>query len=141
MTANVNSGSTYVIMNVKSTTVIDLSAGDNKTVTGWSSNGGDNQKWKMNWTGNSWTFQNVATGTYLGIQGNTTNGLPIVAVSSPFEWHIWRDNVNPNTFRIFIPNTIQNLDLYANGLPTLGDPITLWTTWSGIHQTWIFNQV
>ena len=31
MTATVNSGTAYVIMNVKSGTVIDLSAGDNKT--------------------------------------------------------------------------------------------------------------
>ncbi|KAF8817660.1 ricin B-like lectin [Phlegmacium glaucopus] len=140
MTTNVNSGINYLITNVKSGTAIDLSAGDNTTVTGWPVNGGTNQIWTLNWTGNSWTFRSVATGRYLAIQGTPADGLPIVGIDTPFEWHIWRDNANTNTFRIFVPFTVQNLDLYANGLSTPGDPITLWSTWNGIHQTWNFMQ-
>ena len=115
----------------------------------------------MNWLGNGWSFQNAYTGSYLGVQGNVSNGLPIVAVNSPFTWHIWRDDVNPNNFRwkstfplnirrgsylsffldrIFVPNTTQNLDLYNYGLNTSGDPIQLWSTWNGTHQTWNFTQ-
>jgi hypothetical protein len=140
MTAEVNSGLTYVITNVKAGTVIDLSAGDNKTVTGWAYNGGTNQKWTMNWVGNGWTFQNQNTQTYLGIEGTPADGLPLVAVSTPFTWHIWRDETNSSTYRIFVPNTIYNLDLFGYGLTTSGDPIQLWTTWSGLHQTWTFGQ-
>jgi len=56
-------------------------------------------QWTLNWTGKSWTFRSAATGTYLGIEGTPSDGLPIVAVSTPFEWHIWRDSANPDTFR------------------------------------------
>jgi len=144
MTANVNSGSTYLITNVKAGTAVDLSAGDNTTVTGWTVNGASgsaNQHWAMNWTGNSWTFRSVYTGHYLSINGTAADGTGIVASATPFGWDIWRDDNNTNTFRIFVPNTIQNLDLYGDGLKTPGDPITLWSTWDGLHQTWNFTQV
>ena len=42
--------------------------------------------------------------------------------------------------RIYVPNTVQNLDLYGNGLPNWGTPITLWSAWDGLHQTWNFTQ-
>jgi len=141
MSANVTSNSTYVVTNVKSGTVMDLSAGDNSTITGWSPNGGVNQKWTLNWTGSAWTFRSNYTGTYLSIAGSPADGTRLVASPTAFEWHIWRDQANPNTFRIFVPNTYENLDLWADGDPTPGDPITLWTAWSGIHQTWNFTQV
>lgn len=43
-------------------------------------------------------------------------------------------------FRIYVPNTYENLDLWANGDPTPGDPITLWTGWNAVHQTWNFTK-
>jgi len=138
---SVASGSTYIIVNVKGGTVMDLSAGDNKTITGWVYNGGSNQHWTLNWVGNGWTFRNVNTGTYLGIQGTPADGLPLVAVSTPFVWDIWPDAVNATTYRIFVPNTLENWDLYDYGATNSGDPITLWTSWSGIHQTWSLRQV
>ncbi|CAA7264510.1 unnamed protein product [Cyclocybe aegerita] len=141
MTANVHSGLTYVITNVKAGTAIDLSAGDNHTVTGWATHGHTNQQWTLNWTGNSWTFRSVATGTYLSIDGSASDGTRIVASTTPFDWHIWRDEQDENTFRIFVPNTHQNLDLYARGNPSSGNPVTLWYTWNGLHQTWKFTQV
>ena len=44
------------------------------------------------------------------------------------------------SLRVFVPNTKENLDLYNYGDPTIGTPITLWTTWAGLHQTWKFTQ-
>ncbi|KDR71604.1 hypothetical protein GALMADRAFT_102607 [Galerina marginata CBS 339.88] len=140
MTANVNSGSTYVITNVKAGTAMDLSAGDEKSITGWPVHGGINQQWTLTWTGSAWTFRSVWTGTYLSIDGSPADGTRLVASSTPFNWHIWRDESNPNTFRVFVPSTHQNLDLYGHGLATPGDPITLWSTWNGLHQTWKFTQ-
>jgi len=134
----IQSGLTFTIFNVKSNTVVDLSDGDNTTVTGWASNGGPNQQWTTIWTGDSWNFQNVHSGTYLGIAGPAENGQNLTASSTPTSWDIWHDDVNASNYRIYIPNTIQNWDLYADGDPTSGDPITLWGAWAGIHQTWSF---
>ncbi|KAF9530784.1 hypothetical protein CPB83DRAFT_892417 [Crepidotus variabilis] len=158
--ANVNTNTTYIISNVKAGTVIDLSAGDNRTVTGWAKNGGPNQKWVLNWTGNAWNIKNNYTGTYLSIDGSPADGTRLVAAPAPFAWHIWRDANNTNTFRyslspvlllspeidvliescsIFVPNTNENIDLYGQGISTSGNPITLWYNWTNTHQTWNFT--
>jgi hypothetical protein len=141
MTAQVNSGSTYVIQNVKSGTVMDLSAFDNTTVIGWPANGGKNQQWTMGWTGKAWTFKSGSTGLFLAVSGTAADGAKLVSSSTPFEWHIWRADNDPNTFRVFVPFTHQNIDLFNQGDPTPGTPITTWWTWEGLHQTWKFTQV
>ncbi|PPQ69939.1 hypothetical protein CVT24_003689 [Panaeolus cyanescens] len=161
MSVNVESGVTYIITNVKAGTAMDLSAYDNLSgkklelidiflsqyqppshplVIGWPEHGHPNQQWTMNWTGNSWTFQAGSTGQYLAIEGAPADGTKVVASATPFDWHIWRDDKDPNTFRIFVPNTHQNLDLYGKGNSTPGTPITLWWTWAGRHQTWRFTR-
>ncbi|KAF8881705.1 ricin B-like lectin [Gymnopilus junonius] len=143
MTSNVNSGSTYLITNVKAGTAMDLSAGDNTTVLGWPVNGDGgsaNQHWAMNWTGQRWTFQNIYTGKFLTAVG-TADGSNITASDVPFGWDIWPDENDSNTFRIFVPATHENLDLWGHGLATPGNPITLWWTWNGLHQTWNFTKV
>jgi hypothetical protein len=57
----------------------------------------------MTWTGRAWTFKSNYTGTYLAIDGAPVDGTRLVASTSPFEWHIWRDQTNPNTFR-YVPS-------------------------------------
>ncbi|KAJ3892008.1 putative mannanase [Lentinula edodes] len=136
----IQSGSVFTIHNVKADTVVDLSAGDNTTITGWSLNGGKNQQWTTLWSGESWNFQSVATGLYLGIVGIPGNGTNLTVASTPTAWDIWHDTVNETNYRIFVPNTTVNWDLWGYGDATSGDPITLWGTWSGIHQTWRFVQ-
>lgn len=138
---SVVSGQSYVLVNTKSGTVLDLSAGDNRTVTGWAYNGGSNQYWTLGWVGNGWTFRNANSGTYLGIQGTPADGLALAAVTTAFVWDIWPDAVVSNAYRIFVPNTLQNWDLYNYGAANSGDPVTLWTSWNGTHQTWSFHQV
>ncbi|TFK38583.1 ricin B-like lectin [Crucibulum laeve] len=140
MTELVQSGLTFRITNAKSGTVVDLSGTDRQSVTGWPSHGGDNQKWTVNWTGSGWTLRNVWSGLYLGLNGSPADGTRIVGVTTPVEWHIWHDTVNNSTYRIFVPNTHFNLDLYAQGNASPGNPITLWYTWNGVHQTWKFDR-
>ena len=113
----------------------------------------------MNWTGNGWTFRNVRTGTYLAINGSAADGTALVANNTAAEWHIWRDDANQNTFRYYsiatptmyaslilvIPSgclcpTQRRTSISNYGDPTIGTPITLWTTWAGLHQTWKFTQ-
>ncbi|KAJ3718214.1 putative mannanase [Lentinula raphanica] len=137
----VQSGSVFTIHNVKSGTVVDLSAGDNKTITGWALNGGKNQQWETIWSGNSWNFKSVETGLYLGFTGTAGNATNLTVASTPTGWDIWHDTVNETNYRIFAPNTTVNWDLWDYGNAVSGDPITLWGAWSGIHQTWRFVQV
>ncbi|KAG6844367.1 hypothetical protein H0H87_007443 [Tephrocybe sp. NHM501043] len=137
----VQSGNVYTITNAKSGTVIDLSGEDNRSIIGFPGYGTPNQQWKLEWTNIGWTFQSVGSGQYLGIDGSNTDGTRLVAVSNPFGWHIWHDEVDPSTYRIFVPNTEFNIDLYARGSSVPGTPITLWYKWAGIHQTWKFARV
>ena len=136
-----NSGSSYKIINAQAGTAVDLSGTDNKSIIGWPSHSGDNQKWTIDWIGNAWTFRNVRSGQYLGLGAASTDGTRLVAVDEPVGWHIWHDEEDPSTFRIFVPFTRYNLDLYNYGDPIAGDPITLWSKWNGRHQTWRFENV
>jgi len=136
MSFEVTSGTTYKITNVKSGTVVDLSGEDNKSIIGYPYHGGKNQQWTFNWTGKSWTIHSASSNQYLGVEGTPTDGTRLVAVNDPFEWHIWRDEANQSTYRIFVPFTSYNLDLTNWGDATPGTPVQLWFTWAGLHQTW-----
>ncbi|KAG7085432.1 hypothetical protein E1B28_002993 [Marasmius oreades] len=135
---------TYRIVNAKSQTLLDLSQGDQRSIIGWPRNDAANQHWTLLWAGNAWHIQSPSNGLYLGLGGSGTpgDGVPLIATAEPTTgWDIWQDNVNPEAYRIFIPNTFLNWDLWANGDATPGNPVTLWTSWSGIHQTWKFEPV
>ncbi|KAG5643460.1 hypothetical protein DXG03_000892 [Asterophora parasitica] len=103
----VQSGFTYRITNAKSGTVIDLSGEDFKSIIGYPNHNGTNQQWTLNWTGVGWTFRSVSSGLYLAIDGSNTNGTRLVAVTTPFGWHIWHDEVDLSTYR----NVITPSDL------------------------------
>jgi len=137
----VQSGFTYSITNAKAGTVMDLSGLDNKTVIGYTNHNTTNQQWKLQWTNIGWTFQSVGNGLYLGIEGAKADGTRLVATTTPFGWHIWHDEVDPSTYRIFVPNTTLNVDLNNKGSTVPGTAITLWYRWAGIHQTWRFARV
>ncbi|KAJ7599606.1 ricin B-like lectin [Mycena floridula] len=135
----VQSGQTYKLVNVKSSTVVmDLSGTDNRSIIGYPDQDGPNQKWTMAWTGHSWTFRSVSSGLYLNISGQPADGTKLVAAPEPCQWDIWHDESNHDAYRIFIPGTGFNLDLYNYGDATPGNPITLWYRWKGVHQTWKF---
>ena len=110
----VTSGSTYFLSNKKAATVCDLSGEDQKSIIGFPKQGSDNQKagfpsfrskgdpnlssqWKVQNTGNGWTFQNALDGKYLDIEGKVENGSKVVAVQtdSPRVWDI-RPDQNDN---------------------------------------------
>ncbi|KAF8879565.1 ricin B-like lectin [Infundibulicybe gibba] len=138
--ANIQGGQTYKITNVKSGTVIDLSGEDNRSIIGYPYHNGANQKWTLDWTGTSWAIRSSASQVYLALEASPTNGVRLVASPTPGEWHIWRDQTDPNAFRVFVPNTSYNLDLAKYGDPTPGTPVTVWLMWGGPHQTWRFEQ-
>ncbi|EAU83564.2 hypothetical protein CC1G_07937 [Coprinopsis cinerea okayama7 len=163
----IQDGRTYAIRNIKSGTVVEV-AKDNKSsasflvsnrlgevvqhrhveltmfviiVVGNVLNSAPNQKWTTNWTGKGWTLRSVASGQYLSIAGPPANGTKLVLSAAAFEWHIWHDEVYPGVYRIFVPYTTQNLDLYNYGDFAPGTPVTLWNRWEGAHQLWDFDPV
>ncbi|KAF7430831.1 hypothetical protein PC9H_006545 [Pleurotus ostreatus] len=130
----VNSGSTYIFVNEKAGTVADLSGGDNKSIIGYENHNGDNQKWHAEQQGENFTFKNVATGQYLGIEGEPGENTPVVVVDHPFEWHVTQDD---ESWRLWVPGTKYNMDLSDHGNPTPGTPVTLWGKWAaGRNQCW-----
>ncbi|KAJ7771160.1 ricin B-like lectin [Mycena maculata] len=128
------------IINAKSGTAMDLSGGDNKYIIGYPYHDGTNQHWTLTWTGNSWTFRSESSGLYLGLAGAPADGTRLIAMPTPVEFDIWHDEQDPANYRIFVPNTNFNFDLYGDGDSTPGTPITLWYKWAGIHQTWSFER-
>jgi len=135
----ISHNATYKITNVKaSKIVVDLSAGDNKTVIGYPDHDGDNQKWLFTFTQNAWTIKNKAVGTYLAPADTSspTNGTGLVASDSPFIWDIWHDETQSGKYRIFVPNTPFNLDLTGYGNSTPGNPIQTWKKYKNTWQIW-----
>ncbi|KAF5367920.1 hypothetical protein D9758_004364 [Tetrapyrgos nigripes] len=139
----IQSGDTWTIFNAKSGTVMDLNMQDNTTVIGWALNNGPNQHWNTTWTGSHWNLQNQYTGSYLSIVGDVSdagNGVALAGSPNPFDWDIWHDNDNDTNYRLYVPGTVFNLDLWDFGLSRNGNPITLWSAWNGTHQTWTFQK-
>ncbi|KAM5545868.1 hypothetical protein V8D89_000906 [Ganoderma adspersum] len=127
----IESNKTYKIVNVMTGNVLDLSGSDNKSVTGYGWHAGDNQKWSVDEANGGWMLRNIATGHYLGIEGEAKEGTRAVAVAEAFQWHIIPDDEDSSTFRLFVPNMDYNLDLEA-GNPAPGAHVIVWTKWPGL---------
>ncbi|KAF9073993.1 ricin B lectin domain-containing protein [Rhodocollybia butyracea] len=149
---SIQSGNTYKITNGKSGTILDLSGTDGRTISGFSDNGGGNQRWQLQQgQRGQWTFRNVATGQYLGIDGPIQDGTPVVSCNDPVEWNIYPDERDSSVlqvcpflfeFLIFVPNapTAMNVDLSDHGNAEPGTIVTLWGKWEGKNQTWRFEE-
>ena len=55
-------------------------------------------QWTVYWTGSGWNLRS-STGVYLSLAGTPANGTKLVASATPFEWHIWHDEVYPGVYR------------------------------------------
>ncbi|KAJ3500494.1 hypothetical protein NMY22_g19244 [Coprinellus aureogranulatus] len=140
MSEKIQTGLTFIIRNVRSGTVIDLSGADNRSIIGYPQTNGPNQRWTVNWTGGGWTLRAGSGNLYLALASVPGDGVHLVASPAPFEWHIWHDEVFPGTYRIFAPRTLYNLDLWNYGDQSPGTVVTLWHKWNGAHQLWDFVQ-
>ncbi|TFK90709.1 carbohydrate-binding module family 13 protein [Polyporus arcularius HHB13444] len=139
---SVQAGKAYKITNAKAGTVIDLSGGqESSPLTGYAYHGADNQKWELEDANGKYHLKNVATGLYVGFDGEPNNGTPVVASSRPFEWEVRPDDHNPEVLRVFVAGTQYCLDLSDHGNPNPGTPVTLWKKWEGgTNQTWRFEE-
>ncbi|KAF6748415.1 carbohydrate-binding module family 13 protein [Ephemerocybe angulata] len=140
--SEITSGNRYKITNAQGGTVLDLSIKNGRTINGWNWHGTDNQIWQLEQVeGGPWRFRNVSNGKYLAAEGNPRDGLQLIGSEQPFNWHMWRDERDQNTYRIVYPDTVFNVDLSGNGDPTGGTPIELWGRHEAVNQTWRFEQV
>ncbi|QRW13228.1 ricin-type beta-trefoil lectin domain protein [Ceratobasidium sp. AG-Ba] len=83
---------TYTLKNVSTGTVLDLSygnAGDDIAINGFQSYGGENQRWRLEWTGkgHGFTLRNVKSGTYVSFE-KFRNGIPITGSKKRQTWKI-----------------------------------------------------
>ncbi|KAJ8517862.1 hypothetical protein ONZ45_g5017 [Pleurotus djamor] len=139
--ANLVSRNIYTFFNAKSNTVADLSGGDNTSVIGFQSHGGANQKWMAQQDGDGWTFCNLASGKYLGVE-RPPNGykddLRVKGLDQPFRWKVEAGH-RPNTARVLIPGTPFSLDMTNYGSAEAGTPIAVWGKWEADNQLWYIN--
>ncbi|KAM5531423.1 hypothetical protein V8D89_000911 [Ganoderma adspersum] len=141
MSVQIKPGHTYRFTNAKGRTVLDLSMADFKSVAGGSWANGDNQKWVAERPKSSpqtnatrWTFRNVATGLYLGIDGAPKSAGRVVATRTETEWDVRPDREDPSALRIVVPNA--RLGLQLGGLPQPGEPAMIWEVRDGEEQRW-----
>ncbi|KAF8063233.1 hypothetical protein FPV67DRAFT_1451725 [Lyophyllum atratum] len=111
----IQEGQTYILVNAKSETVLDLSGTD-----GHSSN--------------QWTLRNVGTGKFLGLGGPPKDNTPVRGVDDEFGWDINHDEHNSEAYRKL------NVDLSDYGNVNNGTPVTIWGNSGKPHQTWKFVQ-
>ncbi|KAL5521905.1 hypothetical protein ACEPAF_1759 [Sanghuangporus sanghuang] len=127
----------YVMRNLRSDSVIDLSGGDNKSIIGFPRHGFENQQWEFGILGDGWYIRSAHSGAYLNIEKGLGDGFPVIANSYPAAWVVEnRPGEGHNVFRISWPNTPYSFDL-DNGDPTPGTKVNLWSNISGArHQLW-----
>jgi len=142
-TAEMVNPGTYTIKNVKGGTALDLSGGDNRSIIGFSFHGQGNQQWEVSERdgNNEVTIKSVATGKYLSIDQQPSNGIPVIASDNAQKWRIANDEHNGNAFRVYYPGTEFNFDLQDHGNSTPGTLIQLWEKTPGKGQTWYFESV
>ncbi|KAG6844366.1 hypothetical protein H0H87_007442 [Tephrocybe sp. NHM501043] len=138
---------TYIIVNVKSGTALDLSGADGKSISGWERNDGDNQKafffWQLLPDKGLWMIYNVTGGRFIGIQnGPLNNGRVIQSDAIPIiSWEISPDSENFEAFRISVPGEEWDVDL-SEGNSSNGTRVILWERRkAGTNQTWRFFKV
>ncbi|EJC99514.1 uncharacterized protein FOMMEDRAFT_148689 [Fomitiporia mediterranea MF3/22] len=76
----------YIMRNVKSDSMMDLSGGDNKSIIGFPRHGLENQQWEFGNLGEGWYIRSVHTGSYLNIESGLEDGFPVVANGFPASW-------------------------------------------------------
>ncbi|KAG5719172.1 hypothetical protein E4T56_gene11791 [Termitomyces sp. T112] len=133
---------TYILVNVKSGTALDLSGTDGYTVSGWERHGGENQRASPCIITEVWTFRNVYSGKYLGLAelSELRDDIPIQGVDYPVPWDIFEDELDRSTYRIVVPETSFNVDLSNFGDPNNGTLVAIWGQWEALNQTWRFEQ-
>ncbi|KAF5372492.1 hypothetical protein D9758_005177 [Tetrapyrgos nigripes] len=80
-----------------------------------------------------WIFRVMSNqNQYIGFNGSSKDGTPLVAQEDPCGWDIWPDEQQDGSYRVFVPDAPApglNWDLSDHGNATAGTAITLWGKW------------
>ncbi|KII84904.1 carbohydrate-binding module family 13 protein [Plicaturopsis crispa FD-325 SS-3] len=102
----------YRIVNFRSGTALDLSAGDKKTIMGFPSHGGENQQWEFQTLGAGFSIRNVAYGLYISGAEGIREGIALVASPFPVSWVVEVDEGDRGTAMICWPESRLVFDLH-----------------------------
>jgi len=128
----------YTFTNVLSSSAMDLSGGDHKSIIGFPAHGRDNQQWELTPLGHGFSIRSLSSGQYLTIEAGIYNGVPIVASPFPVSWVVQVDVHDKETVHIGWPNSHYIIELEA-GNSTPGTKVQLWQKYPRErHRTWRF---
>lgn len=126
----------------KSDIHIDLSGQDLRTIIGFSSHDGDNQRWEFATLGAGYSIRSVYNGSYLSIDFKALHDLRphVVASSFPVSWDVKLYDADNGVYRIRWPNSeyVFSMDITAGDLP----PVFLSKQRSNADssQLWFFRE-
>ncbi|KAH8105195.1 ricin B lectin domain-containing protein [Cristinia sonorae] len=133
-------GASYVIVNKLTGFVVDLSAGDNKSVILFDLNGDSNQQWVAKKVGSFWTFQSKATGSYLGVAGEPVAQSLVVASKDAVRWTVEPDPTCAEFSRIIHGSTNFSLDIQEKDEAVPGTKVILGEYVAEGQQSWRFEE-
>ncbi|KAI8977801.1 ricin B lectin domain-containing protein [Trametes punicea] len=118
---------TYVLLNARSGTALDMSGADDKTLIGWPMHGGPNQQWEFIPSGPGYVIRCVRRSKdghplYLTTEDGLHEQAAIVASPYPVSWNVEQTD---DGIRISWPNTDFVFDLADWGSNTRGTKIQL----------------
>ncbi|CDO69740.1 Carbohydrate-Binding Module Family 13 protein [Trametes cinnabarina] len=118
---------TYVLLNARSGTAVDMSGVDNKTLIGYPMHGGPNQQWEFIPSGHGYVIRCVRRSKdghplYLTTDGGVHEHVAIVASPYPVSWNVEQTE---DGIRISWPNTDFVFDLAERGSNEPGTKIQL----------------
>ncbi|KAI0942693.1 hypothetical protein AcW1_003256 [Taiwanofungus camphoratus] len=134
---------TYVLLNAKSGTALDLSGANQRALIGFPVHMGQNQQWEFIPSGRGYAIRSACPsmcGLYLTIDSSLCEHAAIIASPFPASWNIEPDECE-GTLRISWPNTDYVIDLADWGSSVPGTKVQLMKAKPGeCCQLWRFTR-
>ncbi|KAI0354430.1 hypothetical protein OH77DRAFT_1426006 [Trametes cingulata] len=134
---------TYVLLNARGGTAVDMSGADNKTLIGWPMHGGPNQQWEFIPSGHGYVIRCVRRSKeghplYLTTEAGVGEHIAIVASTYPVSWNVEQTE---DGIKISWPNTDLVFTLADSGSKNPGTKIQLMRLKSGDpSQLWHYTR-
>ncbi|PCH34833.1 carbohydrate-binding module family 13 protein [Wolfiporia cocos MD-104 SS10] len=133
---------TYVLLNARGGTALDLSGADQRTLIGFPAHMGQNQQWEFLPSGRGYTIRSAChslCGLYLSVE-QVCDDAQVIASPFPASWNVQLDEKD-GSMRISWPNTDFVIDLADGGSATPGTKVQLTRAKSGeLCQSWKFTR-
>ncbi|KAF8311758.1 ricin B-like lectins [Clavulina sp. PMI_390] len=133
-------GGVYTITNKATGTVADWNQTDLKSLIGWRSHGGNNQKWLIEDAGNGLYYLRSLQSSqpYMTFSGSPVSLNKMLVNSSKFAFRIIPDSVDSSCLKIVHPSNQVCLDM-SDSSSKDGNPIILYSIHTGRNQAWVFT--